>query len=439
MVSKHKTYVEQSGVVTPGHLATWTTDGVVQDGGQAISQGSGGPFLPLIGGTMDGDTDIVCWPVANSPDPSQPGSPNAVRSMLIAQSETKLDSTFAEWTAVFGNYVNSGQPNGQKVSVYIGAVQGPLGGTTWSLNTDTVRNALPSGVPGGPGGVGSGSPGTPGAIPIANGTIGYELDFTNWDQDCAPGGAFVVGMYVHNQSTFASLAGIYWDSNPEATPANFAWHNGIMFTGDHTIEDNTIFDGTNSVFSYQAEGTRTGTTFYANDVAPHAFQANGNHSISDFWASDNAPTVLQVSGTHSFIIEMSAATITQHVISGLCSSPWSMVDGMLTATQWQNQGSYVGWNESVGSGRTDFVNSYGLGAGGFNFWNTASTPSSTPTLLASLDSLGYWQVLGSLGVWNTTPPNSKPTVSGSRGGNAALASLITALASYGLITDGTTV
>jgi hypothetical protein len=42
-----------------------------------------------------------------------------------------------------------------------------------------------------------------------------------------------------------------------------------------------------------------------------------------------------------------------------------------------------------------------------------------------------------LGFFDTTPI-SKPTVSGSRGGNAALASLCTALANLGLITDSTT-
>lgn len=39
--------------------------------------------------------------------------------------------------------------------------------------------------------------------------------------------------------------------------------------------------------------------------------------------------------------------------------------------------------------------------------------------------------------FNGTSPITKPTVSGSRGGNAALASLLTALANYGLITDST--
>lgn len=43
-----------------------------------------------------------------------------------------------------------------------------------------------------------------------------------------------------------------------------------------------------------------------------------------------------------------------------------------------------------------------------------------------------------IGVHGTTPPTTKPAVTGSRGGNAALASLLTALASYGLITDSST-
>ena len=47
------------------------------------------------------------------------------------------------------------------------------------------------------------------------------------------------------------------------------------------------------------------------------------------------------------------------------------------------------------------------------------------------------QIDGNSG-FNGTAPIAKPTVSGSRGGNAALASLLTALANYGLITDSST-
>ena len=50
---------------------------------------------------------------------------------------------------------------------------------------------------------------------------------------------------------------------------------------------------------------------------------------------------------------------------------------------------------------------------------------------------GSLKVAGNLGVFNTTPV-TQATVTGSRGGNAALASLLTALAGYGLIVDSTT-
>lgn len=49
---------------------------------------------------------------------------------------------------------------------------------------------------------------------------------------------------------------------------------------------------------------------------------------------------------------------------------------------------------------------------------------------------GDLRVNGTVGFYDTAPV-AKPTVTGSRGSNAALASLLTALASQGLITDST--
>jgi hypothetical protein len=49
---------------------------------------------------------------------------------------------------------------------------------------------------------------------------------------------------------------------------------------------------------------------------------------------------------------------------------------------------------------------------------------------------GTLKVTGNVG-FNNIPPVAKPTVSGSRGGNAALTSLIVAMSAYGLITDST--
>lgn len=53
-------------------------------------------------------------------------------------------------------------------------------------------------------------------------------------------------------------------------------------------------------------------------------------------------------------------------------------------------------------------------------------------------SLATLKVVGTSG-FNNTAPIAKPTVTGSRAANAALASLLTSLANYGLITDSTTV
>jgi hypothetical protein len=64
---------------------------------------------------------------------------------------------------------------------------------------------------------------------------------------------------------------------------------------------------------------------------------------------------------------------------------------------------------------------------------------------ATLNQAGTMSITGAmlmantLGVFNAaSPPATRPVVSGAKGSNAALASLLTALASYGLVTDSTT-
>jgi hypothetical protein len=64
--------------------------------------------------------------------------------------------------------------------------------------------------------------------------------------------------------------------------------------------------------------------------------------------------------------------------------------------------------------------------------------SATIAGMLTVSRAGALAVVGSFGAWNTTPPAAKPTVTGAKGSNAALASLMTALAAYGLVTDSTT-
>jgi hypothetical protein len=297
---------------TAGDLALWnnTNGTLIKDGGRDLStflatptggtQASVAALLsgnaPLSGQHIYADPFILSCPAANCPHP-QDGSENQVLTSALLEGATAKDSTYDEWLGVDSLYVNTGQPNGQKVARYIGVVQGPLGGTTWALNTDTVRNGIPNGISG-PGNVGSSSPGTPGAIPNVNGTIGYELDYTNWDKDCPPGTCFTVGLYLHNQSTFPSLAAIYMDSDPENNN-NFAWHDGVFINNTYTVKDNAFIESTGAAYGFQANGTGHVADFYANGAGQYGLQLNGTHTTAEAFFSGSAPSALLLQGSHS--------------------------------------------------------------------------------------------------------------------------------------------
>jgi hypothetical protein len=88
---------------------------------------------------------------------------------------------------------------------------------------------------------------------------------------------------------------------------------------------------------------------------------------------------------------------------------------------------------------TDNTSEGGSNAGS-NFWIYRYQDGGGPfgAALTISRATGNTAFSGTVGVNGTTPPASKPTVTGSKGANAALASLLTALAAYGLITDSST-
>jgi len=79
---------------------------------------------------------------------------------------------------------------------------------------------------------------------------------------------------------------------------------------------------------------------------------------------------------------------------------------------------------------------YGTDGTGYKF-AIAKNVAGTITDLLKVEDHGDVTVVRGLGVFGAAPPSARPTVAGSRAGNAALASLLTALAATGLITDGT--
>ena len=199
-----------------------------------------------------GEPSIVTCPTSNCPAPPSP----PVLSTQFVHGATSKGAGQAEWLSNIGLFVKTGNPDGQKVAQYIGVMQKEGAGTAWALNTDSVRNAGPGTENAFGGFEGSGKPGQPGAIGDRNGSIGYELDFTNWDANSTPGhGAFTVGQYVHAQGSYASLAAIYLDAHMAESNDNAGWTNGLMFNGDRVVADNTFFDGTKAANSLTVAGS----------------------------------------------------------------------------------------------------------------------------------------------------------------------------------------
>jgi hypothetical protein len=102
-------------------------------------------------------------------------------------------------------------------------------------------------------------------------------------------------------------------------------------------------------------------------------------------------------------------------------------------------GQSIGWRDASGGlsrisvGSDNHMVWFGTNASGadrvlmdmFQRSNSSFMAWSVPVLFATVG-------------FNGATPGAKPTVSGAKGGNAALASLLTALAAYGLVTDTTT-
>jgi hypothetical protein len=96
-----------------------------------------------------------------------------------------------------------------------------------------------------------------------------------------------------------------------------------------------------------------------------------------------------------------------------------------------------------GSGGGAFVSLRNNGVAVLNIGNKSAINGgaydATPYILGNATiEVGSAVKFASTTGFNNTTPIAKPTVTGSRGGNAALASLLTALANYGLVTDSST-
>lgn len=156
------------------------------------------------------------------------------------------------------------------------------------------------------------------------------------------------------------------------------------------------------------------------------FDLSGNPTYSQFiLGKGNADTTVNVKNSANYNVVLtldsgtSAAQVSGIDLSDRASAKWRLAKN--------SSNDFLLISDPLGTPATVLTAS----AGGGGSVGIGTAPSY------KFDVSGSTRLNGNVG-FQGTAPIAKPTVTGAKGGNAALTSLLTALASYGLITDSTT-
>lgn len=263
-------------------------------------------------------------------------------------------------------------------------------------------------------------------------------------------------------------------------------HTGVADTGIGVHIDTTVLatarggmrlyrgaGGSTQVGGFEVAGGNNSlvTGAVANDVLMYS-RASGGHTILGSGTTPTARLSIDDAGKvtinspdsgNAFTVAQStagvAATVTHNATAQTASATGVSISRAgstnSTAGALSNTALSVSATSSRSAGANDVQNVAGTFTAtsgqlnvalrtnaGENYLNTTGGSTGVgyafaAALPAKLSVSGTLAVSGNVGFYGTAPA-AKPTVTGSRGGNAALASLLTALASLGLITDSTT-
>lgn len=186
-----------------------------------------------------------------------------------------------------------------------------------------------------------------------------------------PPGSIGIAAQLPQDAIYANNGGDWWIKDnrfvlqPSATIGYFFNFVGSFNTAK--LRDN---------ITYTQSGTAAGLINIANGA--NFIEESG--TFTEFWGSWPKLTNGNAQGGTGNVISLGA----------LAS------DAAPTASVWQQQGAYAGWNYAS-SGEMDLLSSYGLASGGFNFYKVASSPGSTPAQLAKLDGNGNFTANGIIG------------------------------------------
>ena len=194
--------------------------------------------------------------------------------------------------------------------------------------------------------------------------------------------------------------------------------SGEIKAGDVTYTNTTGSNG----YVLTSNGTG-GTSWETTNVdLSGVVVSSANATTFGSFASDNLSTALtDETGTGAAVFSTSPTLVTPTL--GIASAT-SLTANYLTAlgnnSSITDQGAYMMWNVVDGGGATSFVNSKGLGAGGFSFFNAASNttldPVATPPIVAFSPS-GEIKA-GDVTYTNTTGTNGHVLTSNGIGGTS---------------------
>jgi hypothetical protein len=340
---------------------------------------------------------------------------------------------------------------------------------------------------------------TDGSVTLGNGTVTVE-NFTSagFVKTSAAGvlsvdtASYVTGSLTSGQVPYAT------GSNSLASSSNFTWNNGTSALSAPTLNTSTV-QNTSSDLTVSAANdlyvTATATLLLTGSVTKiTGLTSNGfvKTNAGTGQLSVDTNTYATTSSLSSYLTIASAASTYQPIVSAtstrvLYSGGGSTISSSAKFTyadaSGPNTGALLtlGTASSFGNGAAVRINAedtYISVAGGVKvglyvgtsypqyagiaadqgFFGTSLTgwsasglgdlsvgPGTSGTLyIGELDATGvltgtaFIQVNATGGAFYGTAPIAKPTVTGAKGGNAALASLLTQLAALGLITDSST-
>jgi len=206
-----------------------------------------------------------------------------------------LDNTGAE-TNVSGAAISPGG----KMAAYFGIMQTKTGGTAWAGNSVLTRNAIPY-EPAGPNGEpGTGTDGAPGAVSTSIGSINWEFDLNNRDQDASSGQPFVVNLYVAGSNLYTNTSGIFYAGN-NGQPNVPMFGDGVTFSAPSanvgsSVKNNAINDLSSATTTIHTSGAHSTATIYDESTGPHSLWVTGTHSDQDIELDTSSPRQIELDG-----------------------------------------------------------------------------------------------------------------------------------------------